>query len=72
MTSWPPEPNSAASSSLNPIHLHEAWEEATYEYPDVKYSPEIIARVYFMNYAAGYVHPDEEAGVALKRWLAKP
>lgn len=53
-------------------HLHQAWEEATYEYPDVKYSPEIIARVYFMNYAAGYVHPDEEAGVTLERWLAKP
>ncbi len=52
--------------------LHQAWKEATYEDPGVKYSPETIARVYFMNYAAGYVHPDEEAGVTLGRWLAKP
>lgn len=52
--------------------LHRTWEQATYRYLDVGYSPEIIMRVYFMHYAATFVHPEEEPNTILDQWLAKP
>jgi hypothetical protein len=52
--------------------LHRTWDEARYEYPDARHSPEIVVREYFMHYAAGYVHPNEDSDVVLDRWLYNP
>jgi hypothetical protein len=52
--------------------LNRTWDEARYEYPDVRHSPEIVVREYFMYYAAGYVHPDEGSDAVLSRWLYNP
>ena len=52
--------------------LNRTWDKARYEYPDVSRSPEIVVREYFVHYAAGYVHPDEDTDAVLSRWLYNP
>jgi hypothetical protein len=52
--------------------LHRTWDEARNEYPDAWYSVERAILEYFMHYAAGYVHPDEDSDAVLDRWLYNP